>query len=532
MEWMSSLSVFLGKSIVISGLLTGYYCLFLRNRLFHRYNRLYLISIVLLSLLVPLVALPLPYTWSIIGHTPVLSGALHAITPGNWNETPGVIVADGSATGRVSWQLGCWVIYSLVAGVLLVGFLRQLRFVIRLLRKYPRERVDTFSPREKVDTFSPHKRVGAIWLYRTSEPGTPFSFLRHIFWNDQLDIHSPQGQQVFRHELYHARQRHTLDLLFLRLLMIVCWPNPFLYWIHRELRTIHEFEADDHALSTGDRYQYAEMLVWQSVHARPSSLLHSFFQSPIKRRITMILQHTSSAAGLMRRIMILPLLLLLLCAFAGRLRPVGTATHEKASTRKAITVVIDAGHGGIDAGAITAAGAVEKKINLELALTIQRLSTEYGVKVLLTRHDDQLAGGKRSIRESLIYRAEWAHAQGADLFVSLHTNAPGEGDTRGAAAKEEGFNIYISSAGPYAAQNARLGSALIDALKGSYATNDNLVESRQNIYVLQHSAMPAALILCGNIGNQKDLRFIQGRAGQETIARDILRGIVRYNESK
>ena len=310
--------------------------------------------------------------------------------------------------------------------------------------------------------------------------------------------------------------------------MIFFWPNPFLYLIYRELKTIHEFQADRHALSGGDRYEYAELLVWQTIDSRHPSLLHPFFHSSIQRRITMITQLKSTRPGLTGRVMVLPLLFLLLCAFAGGLRTkhdlprMNADVSSPMTARKSITVVIDAGHGGIDPGAIASTGIPEKGINLALALRVKKLSAEYNVHVLLTRDNDQLAGGKKSIRESLRYRTEMANKNKADLFVSLHTDADGG---------TSGFHIYVSPGNAYYSQSVRLGSTLIDQLKLNYATGQDLIESKQHLLVLRESAMPAVLILCGNISDQKDLAYVGNAANQETIARSILKGIVRYENS-
>jgi N-acetylmuramoyl-L-alanine amidase len=501
--------LYLLKSVLISGLLYGYYRLFLRNRVFHQYNRYYLLGVAPVSLILPLIPLPSGYRWEVMDRAPALSGAFHAITPGDWKE-PAAVVTDGSIAPL--WLNGQYLvigIYLLTALTLLYLFFRQLRYIWRLPGKYPME------------------KKGRIRLFMTREAGAPFSFLRNIFWDDQLDIESDRGRQVFAHESYHVRQRHTLDLLLLRPLLICFFPNPFFHLIYREIKTIHEFQADGHALSDGDRYQYAELLVWQAVSSRHSSLLHPFFHTSIKRRITMITQFKTATPGLTSRMMVLPLLIAVLCAFSGRLRPRHATSASRDIVHQPYTVVIDAGHGGIDAGAIAPTGIAEKGINLALALKVKQLSPEYHVNVVLTREDDQLAGGKKSIRESLVYRTEVASASKADLFVSLHTDADAAG-----GENQHGFNVYVSPDNQHYSQCVRLGSALIDALKGSYATGPTLMESKQGVYVLRASAMPAVLILCGNISNPQDLAFIGSEANQEKIARDILQGIVRYEEAK
>ncbi len=504
---------YLIKVMLISGLLFGYYRLFLRNKFFHQYNRGYLLGITLLSLLLPVLPLPSAYPLQAIAHTPVVSVTLHAMTPAVWNEPAETMRGTGMSLTLLNGPVVVLVIYLLVVVALLYTFFRQLAYIRRLPGKYRRE------------------KMGTIDFFMTREPGTPFSFFNALFWNEEIDIYSEKGRQVFRHEWYHIHQRHTLDLLWLKAVMIVFWFNPFFYLIYREIRTIHEFLADRHAVSGGDRYEYAELLVWHNIYDRPPSLMHPFFQSPIKRRITMLTQSTSKHSGHWSRAMVMPLAFLLFCAFAAnnRLsRPVVSSASLPADMAPVdippYTVVIDPGHGGIDAGAI-AGNAKEKDINLALALKIKELSPAYHLNVILTRETDELAGGKSSIHESLEYRTDLANRDKADLFVSIHVN------NAGGKPALHGFGAFVSPDNAHYMQCMQLGSALIDAVKQNYAAYKDLGQPLQRVYVLRQTDMPAVLLECGYIDNADDRAFISDGKNQETIARDILQGIQHYQEA-
>jgi N-acetylmuramoyl-L-alanine amidase len=480
------------KSGAISAVLFGYYWLFLRNRRFHQWNRGFLLATVLLAVVMPLMPLPALFVWS--AEAPGWRSVLHTVVPGNWKEGLGAGAPAFVAAGGMDWSGWIYWGYGLVAAWLGFVFLRELGFITRLYRRYPRE------------------RMGDILFLQTREPGTPFSFLKMIFWNVEIDTESAEGRQMLRHELVHIRQRHTLDLLLLRPLMVVFWFNPIFYWIYRELRTIHEFEADAAALDRGDRYAYAELLVRQTLESRQRGLFHPFFSSSIKRRITMITQFSSVTPGRLSRWMVAPLAVLLLCAFSGRV-------HR--APGKPITVVIDAGHGGVDNGAVASGGLKEKDINLSLALKVKQLAAAYGINVVLSRDGDILPGGGKSIQRSLHYRADIAAAKKADLFISLHTDAS-------SGAGQPGFHIYVSKENLYFQQSARLGGVLIDAMKPSYTVGDELKENAGHVWVLRAATVPAVLILCGNIDNEQDREFISNDANQEKIARDILQGVVNY----
>ncbi len=55
----------------------------------------------------------------------------------------------------------------------------------------------------------------------------PFSFFRYIFWDQQTSLNSPEGQQIFKHELVHLQEKHSTDKLFMELVTAICWINPF-----------------------------------------------------------------------------------------------------------------------------------------------------------------------------------------------------------------------------------------------------------------------------------------------------------------
>ena len=170
-------TLYLAKVVLASALLFGYYRLFLRNRFFHQYNRYYLLGATLASLILPLIHLPMPGAFPLMGQTPVLANALHAIVPGDWKEPLAASGAKAAAQLRWNTALLLTTIYGAVALLLLGAYLRQLWHILRLPKKYSRE------------------RLGRIDLFMTREPGTPFSFLNRLFWNEDIQIESARGRR-------------------------------------------------------------------------------------------------------------------------------------------------------------------------------------------------------------------------------------------------------------------------------------------------------------------------------------------------
>jgi len=490
---------YIAKTILISGFLAGYYLLFLRNRAFHQYNRFFLLSIPAFALLLPLINIPFPGIY--MAKTGNAAVRVLQVTQGNWEEAV-TISARGSLIRRLATATNAtWLIYLSGALILLTGFLRSLWYIRQISHRYFFELFDD------------------VKFFQTNEQGTPFSFFRRIFWNSQIDVHGEQGKQILRHELFHVRQRHSLDIILLETLTVFCWFNPFFHLIKKEVRAIHEFLADEWAALGTNRQDYAELLVHQSIQSKYASYFHPFFQNQLKRRIVMITKWKQLRNSYGSRLMALPIVLMVFCLFAFRIKRDGRA--EKFS--KNITVIIDAGHGGPDAGVISANGSTEKDISLQIASRIRDLAPEYNVTAILTRDKDELAGNTTDIRQSLVFRADLASQKGADLFLSIHVNANPNDPTA------NGFEIYVSDQkSVIQTRSIALGTVLTETIKKDYSIANELKERSRGVYILAHSTVPSVLLECGYLTNDRDEAFIRQEKNQDRIARDILDGIATY----
>ncbi len=282
--------------IIISGLLYSYYHFVLRNKKFHRYNRFYLLAVALLSLLIPLLNIPVYFTEDQTGSS-IVYNTLTVLSGSSQEE--GVIVY-ATRTGKENWFTTTHIlqlIYFTIAVVVFMRIVLSLLKINRIIRRHPVEKIEN------------------IHFLNTDEPGTPFSFFRWLFWNRKIELNSVKGEQIFRHEMFHIEQKHSLDIIFLELLTVVGWFNPFFHLMKRETRAIHEFLADQFAVTENNRWDYAELLLMQVLNTS-QRLVHPFFHNQIKRRIAMITspQKTSHQYG--RKLMVLPLTLLSIFLFA------------------------------------------------------------------------------------------------------------------------------------------------------------------------------------------------------------------------
>jgi N-acetylmuramoyl-L-alanine amidase len=163
-------------------------------------------------------------------------------------------------------------------------------------------------------------------------------------------------------------------------------------------------------------------------------------------------------------------------------------------------------------------------MNLSIAKKIKKLAPGYNIQAILTREKDELPGNIQSISDGLSYRTTLAEKYNADLFISIHINNEIN------ASSASGFEINISNRKSQDQKSIALGSALVSTIGKSYSINPQLKKPDQGIRVLDKSIVPAVLIECGYLTNQKDLAFISGERNQEKIATNILEGIVRFNQ--
>ncbi len=283
--------IYLIQVITCSGLLYGYYHCFLRNSRFHRYNRYYLLSAVIISLAVPLLKIPV----QVSPENKVLHSfkPLHTINT-EIAYTPVTILK----TNSVNVSNLVFIITVIVSVILL------LRLIIAILKIV------------KIKATANVTNEREFKFIITEHEAAPFSFFKWLFWNKKMDIQTTAGQQILKHELYHIKMKHSYDTLLQEILLCIFWINPFFYLYRKELKAIHEFLADKYASAGYDAYDYARLLVFQSACGVNNPLVHTFYNSQLKRRIIMLTTSKKPAYRYLRKIMVLPILAIATGLFA------------------------------------------------------------------------------------------------------------------------------------------------------------------------------------------------------------------------
>jgi N-acetylmuramoyl-L-alanine amidase len=175
-------------------------------------------------------------------------------------------------------------------------------------------------------------------------------------------------------------------------------------------------------------------------------------------------------------------------------------------------IVVDAGHGGFDPGAIGMTGLEEKVSNLAIAREIASQLADKDQTVLLTRNSDRF--------HSLQQRVKFANARNADLFVSIHANSFNNPQTGGV---ETYYNQHENN------QNRFLAEKIHDKLGRGLGIYDRGIKE-SNFYVIKYTKMPSALIEVAFVSNPGEEKMLQSSKFQKKAASLITEGILDYLE--
>ena len=274
-------------SLKVGACLAVFYLFFkllLSRETFHRLNRIVVLAAMVLSFILPFCVITIYRELPAAPEMPAAEQLFEASAepqpePFPWDKAAALVFLTG-AGATLLWTFGS------VFGV------------IRMIRRGRRERL-----------------ADGTVLVRIGRSVTPFSWYRYIVLSEN-DL-AEKGDAIVLHEKAHLRLRHSVDLLLTDLAGCLQWFNPAMWLLCRELRAIHEYEADEAVLDSGvDAKHYQLLLIRKAAGGRWYSVANSFNHSKLKNRITMMLRKRSSRWAGARVLFLLPLTGLALGAFA------------------------------------------------------------------------------------------------------------------------------------------------------------------------------------------------------------------------
>ena len=255
------------------------YDFFLSKETFHKYNRWYLLGTPILSFVLPLIKIPtfqkaMPEEIMIFLPEIMLS-------PQKVIEQT-TFYADGSFD-YVS------LLFWIGVAIFTIIFLIKLFKIVGLILKNETIKTHFYN------------------LVLLPKHNNAFSFFNYIFLGKEIPTEKKDA--IIEHELIHATQKHSIDLLFFELLKIVMWFNPMIYFYQRRITLLHEYISDAAIIKTTEKQTYFNTLLNQTFQVENISFVNQFYKhSFIKKRIIMMTKNKSNQFKKAKYLLLLPLL--------------------------------------------------------------------------------------------------------------------------------------------------------------------------------------------------------------------------------
>ena len=316
--------VYILKSSVCLAVFYLFYRLLLSRETFHRFNRVALLSILLLSCLLPLVEVTVEKQTEV--HQTMM-------TLEQWLMLADMINTADATEGQAEEVTVTWIQVALLVylvGILFFAFRNgySLLKLGSLLRSGRKEHLEKYADGKEKVTLIVHDHDIA-----------PFSWMKYIVIS-QKDL-DENGREILIHELAHIQNRHSWDLLVADICIFFQWFNPASWLLKQELQNIHEYEADETVIEKGvDAKQYQLLLIKKAVGTRLYSMANSFNHSKLKKRITMMLKEKSNPWAKLKYLYVLPVAAIAVTAFA---RPEISETAEEIAAVKVndLTAIVE-----------------------------------------------------------------------------------------------------------------------------------------------------------------------------------------------
>lgn len=249
-------------------LILGYWLLLRKE---HQYQkmRIYLIGSTLLALIIPLLKLPKIS----FGKEEVVTGAIQ-MQPTSINALPAVPAVESSI-----WTSELLIgIYLTISGLLLLKFLANVFQIIRLERK------------------SRHEQSHNCYVRKVAHVQGSFTFFNWIFLNENISKDHKDYHVILKHEKAHVSLGHSFDIMFLELFKVCFWWVPTVWFLNKEIRKIHEYQADAYALKTYHIDQYSSILISSTLATHGLSLASSFHDGFIFKRLNAMKQKAKTVS--------------------------------------------------------------------------------------------------------------------------------------------------------------------------------------------------------------------------------------------
>lgn len=266
---------------IVLALMWLVYRTFLSDSVRYTYNRRVLLSIYAVAATTPLLIWLSQYIRSIAttssGMTEIGMPVMAVIPDGDVSDSP------------ISWTTLLLDVYLCGTAIMATGFLLSVIRLIVMRLKYGMRR-----------------EYGCLVIIHGNRRLSPFSWFRWVFVN-RRDHTDPDFAMILMHERGHITLHHWIDLIIAQTAIVLQWYNPAAWIMRSDLQDIHEYQADEYAVTHGiELEKYQLFIIKKTVGARFASLANSLNHSSLKKRITMMLSNKTRARSRMRVLALVP----------------------------------------------------------------------------------------------------------------------------------------------------------------------------------------------------------------------------------
>ncbi len=304
---MNEFIKYLIQVVSASGVLYLFYFIFLKNTTYFKLNRVYLIIAMLLPPILPFIQIPIEQT-EITYAVPIVLDEI-VVTAG------GEVVQASPST--INYSL---LIYSVIAALFA---LRILWAIISIYR---------------INKSSDKSTKGGFIIVTSDDKINPFSIFRHIYVSKSHYEDEDGLEQIISHESIHIRQKHSIDNLLAEIICSVYWINPFFWIIKDNLKSTHEYLADERVMEQGFDTAGYFMLLFENVVGKRIGLANNFNESLTLKRMKMMKKNRSPRYLRWLYVMALPLIGIIVFAISCTEERVKTTSVDDATQKKVVIV--------------------------------------------------------------------------------------------------------------------------------------------------------------------------------------------------
>ena len=233
------------------------------------------------------------------------------------------------------------------------------------------------------------------------------------------------------------------------------------------------------------------------------------------------------ALKFIKLISVILLLAIGICTISDILERKFISASSEANVGKVI--IIDAGHGGEDSGAIGVTGVLEKDLNLSIALQLCEALKQKGYTVILTRTEDKMLylpeeniKGMRKISD-LKNRCKLTENFKDCILISIHMNSYG-------SSKYSGLQVYYQEDND---ESKLLASKIQNSVRESLQQENNRqIKSGRSLYLLENTKCPSVIVECGFLSNENECKKLSEKEYQKELSFSIIYGIIEYINQK